>query len=454
MDMFDDTIVALSTPAGSSAVAVVRLTGLMAVDIVQKVWKGTNLPSASSHTVHYGFIMDSNTLIDEVMVAIFLAPKSFTTENMVEITCHGNMLIVQRVISVLIDSGARQAKAGEFTQRAFLNGRIDLSQAEAVADLIHSETDSAHQAALHQMRGGLKSKLQGMRTELLDYLALIELELDFGEEDVEFAKRDSLLALLNSIIHTISELAASFKMGNAIKNGVPVVIVGKPNAGKSTLLNALIQEDKAIVSAIAGTTRDIIEDEITIGGLQFRFIDTAGLRDTTDEIEAIGVSKAKLKMTEASLIIYLEDLFTHNPSQWQVAEAELISLHKPILKVGNKIDLLGDRQQAEYAEEGWFLLSAAQEQNIDVLKSELLRMVQVQEIKPDQTIITNQRHYQALLNCKQALVHAKQTLIAGAQTEIVAADLREALQELGSITGEVTNEDILGSIFGRFCIGK
>jgi len=448
------TIVALSTPQGTSALATIRLSGTDSIAIAQRVWKGINLETASTHTLHYGHIAQDGKLLDEVMVAIMHAPKTFTKENLVEITCHGNMLVAQSIINALVNAGAVPAKAGEFTQRAFLNGRIDLSQAEAVADLIHAESQAAQQAALNQMRGGLRAKLQQMRSELLDYLALIELELDFGEEDVEFAKRGQLANLLTEIISTLSNLSHTFKIGNAIKNGIPVVIAGKPNAGKSTLLNALLKEEKAIVSAIAGTTRDIIEDQISINGYQFRFIDTAGLRDTTDEIEAIGVQRAKDKMAQASLIIYLEDLNLHNAQEWTQTQKEIEALNIPIILAGNKSDLISEEEMSRFEVDGWFVFSANQEADIERLKELILQKIQVKEFPSDQTIITNQRHYLALENSIKALSQALLKLQTNLQTEILAADLREGLQELGSITGDVTNEDILGSIFSRFCIGK
>jgi len=448
------TIVALSTPQGTSALATIRLSGSESIAITQKVWKGKNLEQASSHTLHYGHIIEEGFILDEVMVAILHAPKTFTKENLVEITCHGNMLVVQSIINALVNAGAMPAKAGEFTQRAFLNGRIDLSQAEAVADLIHAESKAAQQAALNQMRGGLRVKLQQMRSELLDYLALIELELDFGEEDVEFAKRGQLADLLTEIISTLSSLSHTFKIGNAIKNGIPVVIAGKPNAGKSTLLNALLKEEKAIVSSIAGTTRDIIEDQISINGYLFRFIDTAGLRQTTDEIEAIGVQRARDKMAQASLIIYLEDLNLHNSGEWIQTHKELQELNIPILLAGNKSDLISEEDISRFEVAGWFVFSANQEADIEGLKELILQNIQVKEVSSEQTIITNQRHHLALENSIKALSKALQKLQNNSQTEILAADLREGLQELGSITGDVTNEDILGSIFSRFCIGK
>jgi len=334
----DDTIVALATVQGVSALAVIRLSGKDAIKITQMAFGGKNLEKQPSHTIHFGTIRDGEKAIDEVLISIFKEPNSFTHENAVEISCHGSPIIIKEIIKVLLKKGARLAQPGEFTKRAFLNGRFDLAQAEAVADLIHAETDNARQAALNQMRGGFSQEIKRLREELIYFASLVELELDFGEEDVEFAKRDDLKKLILKIQSYLKTLIKSFDQGNVIKNGVPTVIAGKPNAGKSTLLNALLNEERAIVSHIAGTTRDSIEDEMILGGITFRFIDTAGLRETVDEIEAIGVGRAREKMRQASLILYMFDLSMTNSTEIKQEEDELKALGVPYIKVGNKVD--------------------------------------------------------------------------------------------------------------------
>lgn len=351
----NDTIVALATAQGISAIAVIRLSGKDAIVIAQKIYKGKNLLEAASHTVHFGTVQQDEKIIDEVLVTVFKEPNSFTQENAVEISCHGSPVIVKEIIKVLLKHGARLAEPGEFTKRAFLNGRFDLAQAEAVADLINAETDNARQAALNQMRGGFSKEINHLREELIHFASLIELELDFGEEDVEFAKRDDLRKLIVKIQSYLSSLIQSFDQGNVIKNGVPTVIAGKPNAGKSTLLNVLLNEEKAIVSEIAGTTRDVIEDEMVLGGINFRFIDTAGLRETQDVIEAIGVERTRDRMKKASLILYLFDL--SNTSFDEIAEEvkELNAAGIPFVKVGNKVDKADKSLVAKLTEEDFIL---------------------------------------------------------------------------------------------------
>src|SRR5688572_15732107 len=335
---FEDTIVALATAQGVSAIAVIRLSGEQSISITQKVFQGKDLTQQPSHTIHFGNLRDGEKIIDEVLVSVFKSPNSFTKENSTEISCHGSPIIIKEIIKVLLKNGARLAEPGEFTKRAFFHGRFDLAQAEAVADLINAETDNARQAALNQMRGGFSKEINHLREELIHFASLIELELDFGEEDVEFAKRDDLKNLIKKIQSYLHSLITSFDQGNVIKNGVPTVIAGKPNAGKSTLLNTLLNEEKAIVSEIAGTTRDVIEDEMVVGGINFRFIDTAGLRETQDVIEAIGVERTRERMKKASLIIYLFDLSHTSISEIVTEEAHLEHLGIPYLKVGNKLD--------------------------------------------------------------------------------------------------------------------
>src|SRR6478609_659262 len=334
----NDTIVALATAQGISAIAVIRLSGHDAIDIVAKSFKGKNLLEQPTHTIHFGTLRDGEKQIDEVLISVFKGPNSFTKENAIEISCHGSLVIVKEIIKVLLKHGARLAEPGEFTKRAFLNGRFDLAQAEAVADLINAETDNARQAALNQMRGGFSKEINTLREELIHFASLIELELDFGEEDVEFAKRDDLRKLILKIQSYLSSLIQSFDQGNVIKNGVPTVIAGKPNAGKSTLLNVLLNEEKAIVSEIAGTTRDVIEDEMVLGGINFRFIDTAGLRDTSDIVETLGIERTRESLRKASLILYLFDLSKSSIEEIHHEEAEIKKLNVPFLKVGNKVD--------------------------------------------------------------------------------------------------------------------
>ena len=363
----EETIVALATPQGISAIAIVRLSGENSIQLTQQIFKGKDLTQQPSHTLHFGSIVDGDKPIDEVLVSIFKEPNSFTKENSIEISCHGSMVIVKAIIKLLLKQGARLAQPGEFTKRAFLNGRFDLAQAEAVADLIHAETDNARQAALNQMRGGFSKEIQHLREELIHFASLIELELDFGEEDVEFAKRDDLRKLILRIQGYLGSLIQSFDHGNVIKNGVPVVIAGKPNAGKSTLLNALLNEERAIVSEIAGTTRDVIEDEMLLGGINFRFMDTAGLRETVDVIEAMGVQRTHDSMKKASLILYLFDLSKTTLEEIAQEEKSIQSLNIPYLKIGNKLDqatpALLKKLDAEF-----ILISAAAKTNIAILK--------------------------------------------------------------------------------------
>src|SRR5689334_10942060 len=385
--MSEETIVALATAQGVSAIAVIRLSGEDAIAITQKVFQGKNLLEQPSHTIHFGNIKDGDRTIDEVLVSIFKEPNSFTKENAVEISCHGSQVIVKEIIKALLKNGARLAEPGEFTKRAFLNGRFDLAQAEAVADLINAETDNARQAALNQMRGGFSKEIQHLREELIHFASLIELELDFGEEDVEFAKRDDLRNLIKKIQSYLKALISSFDQGNVIKNGVPTVIAGKPNAGKSTLLNVLLNEEKAIVSEIAGTTRDVIEDEIVLGGINFRFIDTAGLRETEDIIEAMGVERTRDRMKKASLIIYLFDLTQTTQAEIDNEEAHLQSLGVPYIKVGNKLDRAEHSLVRALKGRDFVLISAANKTNIPELKDRILSYFQVKSVKSGDVMV-------------------------------------------------------------------
>jgi len=455
--MFDsETIVALSTPQGTGAIGVIRLSGKEAIAITDKVFRGKPLSQQASHTIHYGYIIDHQRAVDEVMVALFRAPKSFTTEDVVEISCHGSPFIIEQIIQLLLQAGARAAKPGEFTLRAFMHGRIDLSQAEAVADLIASHSAAAHQIAMRQMRGGFAKEIQALRQELIDFAALIELELDFSEEDVEFANREKLLALLDKTEQTILPLAESFKLGNVIKEGVNTAIVGAPNAGKSTLLNALLNEDRAIVSSIPGTTRDTIEETININGIIFRFIDTAGLRNTTDEIEKIGVEKSYTTIEQAAILLYLTDgsLLIDSTSLYREQE-KARAFNTPYLLVVNKADLMPAALKQQLAQlPDCLLLSAKQKEGITALRQALFAQIAGMQPTENQTIITNLRHYQSLQNALLALRATKSAITNQLSGELAALDLRSALQALGEISGQVVNDDILGSIFSKFCIGK
>lgn len=449
-----DTIVALATAQGISAIAVIRLSGSDAIAITQQVFKGRNLEDQHSHTVHFGNLVDDGRIIDEVLVTIFKEPNSFTKENAVEISCHGSPVIVKEIIKALLKHGARLAEPGEFTKRAFLNGRFDLAQAEAVADLINAETDNARQAALNQMRGGFSKEINKLREELIHFASLIELELDFGEEDVEFAGRDDLRQLIMRIQTYLVSLIQSFDQGNVIKNGIPTVIAGKPNAGKSTLLNLLLNEEKAIVSDIPGTTRDVIEDEIVLGGVNFRFIDTAGLRETEDIIEAIGVERTRERMKKASLIIYLFDLSQTTLAEINTEESHLASLGIPYLKVGNKLDKADPALIQELEHNDFILISATNHQNIEVLKERILAYFDIRSVKAGDVMVTNLRHYQNLLQTHESLNRVLEGLTTGITGDFLAMDIRQSLHYLGEITGSITTEDLLDNIFSRFCIGK
>ncbi len=473
---FSDTIIALSTPAGRGAIALIRLSGKDAILHTQTFFQGLNasknLLEQKTHTVHFGTIRNpKNEILDEVVVTIFKAPNSFTKENIIEISCHGSPFIVKQIIQNFLDnSPVRYAKAGEFTQRAFLNGRFDLAQAEAVADLIAADSAASHKVAISQLRGGFSSQIKELRQQLLDFVSLIELELDFGEEDVEFAERSKLTTLVTTIQTVIEQLLSSFELGNAIKNGVPTVIAGKPNAGKSTLLNALLNEEKAIVSEIAGTTRDFIEDEISIEGIAFRFIDTAGLRYTEDKVESIGVERARKKMTEASLILYVIDLAELYNSitlkeDFFAEIKEIEELNINTLFVLNKSDFWNKiESKTEFDWLKYWVKNSntiftqannkTDKEDIEKLKTKILEVIQADSFHAGDTLVTNTRHYESLRNANLALNDVSNALEMGFTGDLLSLDLRTALQHLGEITGEVSNDEILGNIFGKFCIGK
>jgi tRNA modification GTPase len=449
--------VALATAHGKGAIAVVRLSGPEAIAIADRLFQGKSLADQASHTLHFGTIRENGKIIDEVVVSLFKAPHSYTRENVVEISCHGSDYIVEQIVKATLRQGARLAQAGEFTKRAFLNGALDLAQAEAVADLIASDSRLSHEVAMNQMRGGFSQEIKALRAQLIHFASMIELELDFAEEDVEFADRSALQNLIYNIQKLIRSLLKSFEFGNVIKNGVPVVIVGKPNAGKSTLLNALLNEEKAIVSDVAGTTRDFIEDEINLEGISFRFIDTAGLRETTDKVEAIGVERTLKKVEEASLVLYLFDVQTTTPAEL-AAETEALQLgaNKTLLAVANKIDTVAAPELGAYqAVADTAFISAARGQGMEALKQKLIDKVKVNQLDTsDQTIVTNLRHYQSLENTNAALDDVLNGIALSISGDLLAADIRRALYSLGEITGEITTEDLLDNIFTKFCIGK
>jgi len=451
----EDTIVALATPSGANgAIAVIRVSGQQAIKITNAIFKGKDLCQQASHTIHFGTIRDGEEIIDEVLVSLFVAPNSYTKENSVEISTHNSKYIIERVIHLLIKQGARAARAGEFTLRAFLNGGMDLSQAEAVADLIASNSAASHQIAMQQMRGGFSNQLKSLREDLIHFASLIELELDFSEEDVEFANREQLKNLINKIKVIVQKLILSFEQGNVLKNGVPVVIAGKPNVGKSTLLNAFLNEERAIVSDIAGTTRDTIEDEINIHGVTFRFIDTAGIRETADIIEAKGVERTRAKMKQARLIIYLFDPLQDKVDEVQSQLQEVQNLQIPFLTIINKADLLSDQQKDEYASLNPLYISAKEQIGVEELKEELINSVQLGNLNTDDVMVTNIRHVEALQKTSDSLERVLFGIDNPVTSDFLAMDIRQALYHLGEITGTVSTDDLLDNIFSKFCIGK
>ena len=461
----NDTIIALATPSGVGAISVIRLSGEKSIEIVdaffKSVRKGKSLNNQKSHTIHLGHIVENDIILDEVLVSVFKNPNSYTGENVIEISCHGSSFIQQEIIQLFLQNGCRMADNGEFTMRAFLNGKMDLSQAEAVADVIASNSAASHQMAIQQMRGGITNELKELRVQLLDFAALIELELDFSGEDVEFADRTKFKELVAKITFVLKRLIDSFSFGNAMKNGIPVAIIGEPNVGKSTLLNALLNEEKAIVSDIAGTTRDAIEDELIIDGVAFRFIDTAGIRETEDVIESIGIKKAYEKAENAQLIIFLIDSnkFSHSKPEF-LEEIETIKTRFPnkrLLVIANKIDTLSchDSSILQSEIENLILLSAKQKTGIEELKQELTSLVNIGALSNNETIVTNSRHFEALNNALMAITSVQQGIDLEIGTDLFSIDIRECLRHLGNITGEYdVDKDILGHIFGNFCIGK
>lgn len=463
MTSTSETIVALATPPGMGAIAVIRLSGTRAIEMADEFFvakkKGTRLAGAKSHTLHFGVIKKGEEMIDEVLISVFKGPHTYTGENTVEISCHGSVFIQQQILNICHLHGARYAEPGEFTLRAFLNRKLDLSQAEAVADLIASDSAGAHKLALEQMRGGFSAEITMLRQELIHFASLIELELDFAEEDVEFANRDQLKQTINRLQKYISRLIESFDMGNVIRTGIPVVIAGKPNVGKSTLLNALLNEERAIVSEIAGTTRDTIEEEITIGGIKFRFIDTAGIRETKDAIEKIGVSKTFEKMKQSPIVLYLFDLHETGAGDLKMElDAIRQDLHTEIrlYPVGNKADKENSKViQSEFSHfENITFISAKEKTNIESVASLLLSFVQSGANSQGNVIVTNARHIQELRETADALSRVYSGLEQKVTNDFIAGDLRLALYHLGLITGAITTDDLLENIFSKFCIGK
>ena len=452
---------ALATASGAGAIAVIRISGKDAFAIADKVFrpKGKKKVSeADSHTILFGEIMDSGAIVDEVLVSVFRNPKSFTGEDSVEISCHGSTFIQKRILNLLSANGCRMAKPGEYSMRAFLNKKMDLSQAEAVADLIASSSEAAHKVAMHQMRGGFSSELKVLREELVHFASLIELELDFAEEDVEFADRSEMKTLINRINTKIDQLIGSFELGNVIKEGFQVAIIGEPNAGKSTLLNALLNEERAIVSDIAGTTRDTVEDEMVIDGIRYRFIDTAGIRKTDDTIESLGIERTMQKAEQADVVLLLFDASTYDSdrlkSEIRNLEIRKKDIAKTLILVANKSDKTDENVEEKFSEFDIIPISAKEKTGITELTQQLTDFVNLSALEEDQTIVTNTRHIEALRNAKNSLIEVLNGFDNQMSGDFVAIDIRKALFHLGEITGEITTDDLLGNIFSKFCIGK
>ena len=451
-----DTIVALATPPGVGAIAVIRLSGNLSFEIIHQLFPAKNLKEQPSHTLHVGYLIHKNAILDEVVISLFKAPRSYTAEDVIEISCHGSPYIQQQIIDACVESGARLAKPGEFTLRAFLNGKMDLGQAEAVADLIASNTSASHRTALNTMRGKFSEALKDLREQLIKFSALIELELDFSQEDVEFADKTELKIVVSTAIQQTSSLIQSFKLGNVIKNGVSVAIIGKPNAGKSTLLNSLLKEDRAIVSDIPGTTRDTIEEVLNIDGILFRLIDTAGIRNhSTDVIEKSGIEKSIQKMMQANVVLYLFDVNEMSAQELKLISGELKEKGVHHLLVGNKIDAKKEELKNKFSSDGSIIfISAKSNQGLEVLKERMIDFVLKDTVPSENVIITNARHYHSLVNVNEALLDILQGLENKIPGDLLALDIRRSLQYLGEITGEITNEDQLDYIFSKFCIGK
>jgi tRNA modification GTPase len=455
-----DTIVALATPPGQGALAIIRVSGPRTFPVVDEIFIGADLQNSVSHTIHFGHIKkDDGTVIDELLVFLFKGPSSYTGEDVIEISCHGSQYIIQEILELVVSKGIRLAKPGEFTMRAFLNGKMDLSQAEAVADLIASTSKGAHDLALQQMRGGFSNRIKHLRERLIHFASMIELELDFAEEDVEFANRDELKGLIDEILKVVDELLQSFQLGNAIRKGVSTVIAGRPNAGKSTLLNRLLKEDRAIVSHIAGTTRDTIEEILNIGGVEFRLIDTAGIREATDQIESLGVAKTMEKVTTSLLLLYVFDVVNTSAKEVKEDLTRLVSKDRPYLVVANKMDLKPYVKAEDFVHDllptDLFIpVSAINDMNIEYLKERLFEVAIGGTINQESLVVTNTRHVEALSKTKENLLQAQQGIDSGISSDFVAMDIRQAIHFLGEITGEISTDDLLENIFRNFCIGK
>ncbi len=458
----NDTITALASASGAGAVAIIRISGIKAFSIISSIFttkSKKDITTQDSHTIHLGHIKDDDKIIDEVLVSIFKNPKSYTGEDVIEINCHGSSYIQQEIIQLLLRKGCRLAEAGEFTLRAFLNGKMDLSQAEAVADLIASDSEAAHKVAVQQMRGGFSNEIKFLREQLLNFASLLELELDFAEEDVEFADRSQFITLLSKIEVLLKRLIDSFAIGNVIKHGIPVAIIGAPNVGKSTLLNALLNEERAIVSDIAGTTRDTIEDEINLNGMRFRFIDTAGIRSTKDKIESIGIEKTFEKIKLAQVVMLLINLeLKANIIELKNEIEQLKNQYplKPLVVIGNKCDKLS-KTELDQLRDGIpeiIFISAKQKHGIEQLTTTLINFINNGALRNDETIVTNSRHYDSLIKSLEEIQNVQAGMQSQLSGDLLAIDLREALFHLGNITGEVTNDELLGNIFANFCIGK
>lgn len=466
MNLIQDTICAVSTAPGTGGIAVIRVSGTDAIRIVAGIFyprkKEKNLLMQPAYSLVYGTIRNGDVVLDEVLVSLFRAPRSFTGEDTVEITCHGSVYIQQQILQLLVGTGCRTALPGEFTQRAFLNGKMDLSQAEAVADLIASTSAGTHRLALSQMRGGFSNELIKLRRQLLDFTSLIELELDFSEEEVEFANRSDLKRQAMDIEKLICRLVDSFRVGNAVKNGIPVAIIGETNAGKSTLLNLLLNEEKAIVSNIHGTTRDVIEDTVNISGITFRFIDTAGIRDTNDAIESLGIERTFLKLEQASVVLWVLDVATPESQLEMLAKRILPKAQgKQLLLICNKSDLLSAedllmKQQSLLPEISVprIYISAKNNDNIRVLYEQLIAIANLPEIGQNDIIVTNIRHFEALVKAREAIIRVLEGLDSGISGDFLSQDIRDCMHYLGEITGQISNDEILGNIFSKFCIGK
>lgn len=458
-------IAAISTPQGVGGIAVIRLSGTGCIDVADKIVKlanGKKLVDQKPNTIHFGTIIHDDAILDEVLISIFRAPRSFTGEDSVEISCHGSVYIQQNILQLLINNGASLAKPGEFTQRSFANGKMDLSQAESVADLISSTSSATHRLAMNQMRGGISNKLEEVRTELLNFVSLIELELDFSEEDVEFANRDSLKNAAQQIEAHISKLADSFSVGNAVKSGIPVAIIGETNAGKSTLLNQLLHDEKAIVSDIHGTTRDVIEDTLNIHGLTFRLIDTAGIRDTADKIESIGIERTFRKLEQASIVLWIVDAMTEDAHILELADKILSHIDRQkLIMVFNKIDIVGcgvamDKKRVILQEKipDRIYISAKYDDGISDLENKLVEAANIPQIGEQDVIITNIRHYEALQNSLTSIRRVINGIHNGLSGDFLSQDIRECMHYLGEITGQISTDEILANIFSHFCIGK